>query len=77
MPDVIEQVDRAALVSDTVNLVIQVNGKLRSEISVAATASREDIEAAALADEKAQKFTAGETIRKVIVVPGKLVNIVV
>jgi len=70
-------VDSEALMSDTVNLVIQVNGKLRSEITVAASASREDIEAAALADEKAQKFTAGETIRKVIVVPGKLVNIVV
>ena len=70
-------VDNDALVSDTVKLVIQVNGKLRSEISVAASASREDIEATALADEKARKFTADKEIRKVIVVPGKLVNIVV
>ncbi|TVP91605.1 MAG: leucine--tRNA ligase [Pseudomonadaceae bacterium] len=69
-------VDDAALVQDTLQLVIQVNGKLRAHIDVAADASREDIEAIARNNENVQRFTEGLTIRKVIVVPGKLVNIV-
>ncbi|SFP30379.1 leucyl-tRNA synthetase [Geopseudomonas sagittaria] len=69
-------VDEAALVQDSLTLVVQVNGKLRGEIQVAATASREEVEAAARANENVLRFTAGTTIRKVIVVPGKLVNIV-
>jgi len=70
------QVDQAALVQDSLTLVVQVNGKLRGEIQVAASASREEVEAAARANENVLRFTAGTTIRKVIVVPGKLVNIV-
>ncbi|MNQ55037.1 Leucine--tRNA ligase [compost metagenome] len=70
------QVDEAALVQDSLTLVVQVNGKLRGEIQVAASASREEVEAAARANENVLRFTAGTTIRKVIVVPGKLVNIV-
>ncbi|THG75649.1 leucine--tRNA ligase [Pseudomonas sp. A-1] len=69
-------VDESALVQDTLTLVVQVNGKLRGEIQVAAGASREEVEAAARANENVLRFTEGATIRKVIVVPGKLVNIV-
>ncbi len=70
------QVDEAALVQDSLTLVIQVNGKLRGQIEVPASASREEVEAAARANENVLRFTEGVTIRKVIVVPGKLVNIV-
>jgi leucyl-tRNA synthetase len=70
------QVDDAALVQDSLTLVIQVNGKLRGQIDVPASASREEIEAAARANENVLRFTEGLSIRKVIVVPGKLVNIV-
>jgi leucyl-tRNA synthetase len=70
------QVDESALVQDSLTLVVQVNGKLRGEIIVAADASREDVEAAARANENVLRFTEGLSIRKVIVVPGKLVNIV-
>jgi leucyl-tRNA synthetase len=70
------QVDEAALVQDSLNLVIQVNGKLRGHIEVAANASRDEVEAAARANEGVLRFTEGLNIRKVIVVPGKLVNIV-
>ena len=69
-------VDESALVQDTLTLVVQVNGKLRGQIDVPASASREDVEAAARANENVLRFTEGLTIRKVIVVPGKLVNIV-
>ncbi len=70
------QVDESALVQDSLTLVVQVNGKLRGEIIVPAAASREEVEAAARANENVQRFTEGLAIRKVIVVPGKLVNIV-
>jgi leucyl-tRNA synthetase len=70
-------VNEAALVRDSIELVVQVNGKLRAKISVAADASRDAIELIALADENVQRFTEDKQIRKVIVVPGKLVNIVV
>lgn len=69
-------VDESALVQDTLTLVIQVNGKLRGQIDVAADASREAVEAAARGNENVLRFLDGLTIRKVIVVPGKLVNIV-
>ncbi len=69
-------VDEKALEQDTLTLVIQVNGKLRGQIEVPAGASREEVEAAARANENVLRFTDGLTIRKVIVVPGKLVNIV-
>ena len=71
------KVDEAALVRNTIDVVVQVNGKLRGRISVAATASRDELEKAALADENVQRFVEGMAIIKVIVVPGKLVNIVV
>ena len=70
------QVDESALVQDSLVLVIQVNGKLRGQIEVPASASREEIEAAARSNENVLRFTDGLSIRKVIVVPGKLVNIV-
>lgn len=68
--------DESALIQDTLQLVIQVNGKLRGHIEMPASASREDVEAAARTNENVLRFTEGLTIRKVIVVPGKLVNIV-
>ncbi len=71
------KVDTAALKQDSIELVVQVNGKLRGRIQVAADASREDCEAAALANDNVQRFIDGKPLRKVIVVPGKLVNIVV
>ncbi|OOZ40902.1 leucine--tRNA ligase [Solemya pervernicosa gill symbiont] len=69
-------VDEAALVKDSIELVVQVNGKVRSQINVAANADKDSIEEAALADEKVQSFIDGKTIRKIIVVPGRLVNVV-
>jgi len=70
-------VDESALVQDKVELMVQVNGKLRSKVSVAADAAKDVIEALALADDNVQKFIDGKEIRKVIVVPGRLINIVV
>ncbi|WP_144393071.1 leucine--tRNA ligase [Pleionea sediminis] len=69
--------DESAIEQDEVQLVVQVNGKLRAKISVPKQLGKEEIEATALADENVLRFTEGKTIRKVIVVPGKLVNIVV
>ncbi|TDO16667.1 MULTISPECIES: leucine--tRNA ligase [Halomonas] len=71
------QVDEAALERDTIELVVQVNGKLRARLEIEADADKAAIEAQALAAENVQRHIAGKTIRKVIVVPGKLVNIVV
>ncbi|WP_443692504.1 leucine--tRNA ligase [Pseudomonas sp.] len=68
--------DQTALVQDSLLLVIQVNGKLRGQIEMPASATREEVEAAARINENVLRFTEGLTIRKVIVVPGKLVNIV-
>jgi leucyl-tRNA synthetase len=59
-----------------VELVVQVNGKLRSRLQVAADASEESIRAAALADPNVERFIEALTVRKVIVVPGRLVNVV-
>nr|WP_297460288.1 leucine--tRNA ligase [uncultured Halomonas sp.] len=70
------QADEAAMVKDSVELVVQVNGKLRARIETAADTAREAIEAQALANENVQRHIDGKTLRKVIVVPGKLVNIV-
>ncbi|WP_192022245.1 leucine--tRNA ligase [Shewanella sp. WPAGA9] len=69
-------VDESALVEDNKLIIVQVNGKLRAKITVAADASKEEVEALGLADENVQKFTDGVTVRKVIYVPGKLLNIV-
>ena len=71
------KVDSSALEQDTIELVIQVNGKLRSKISVSATATSEEVQSMALQDEQALRFIEGKPILKVIVVPKKLVNIVV
>ncbi|GAB3471764.1 leucine--tRNA ligase [Massilia terrae] len=70
------QVDAAALEQSEIELMIQVNGKLRGSVKVPKAADKATIEAAALASEAVQKFVEG-TPKKVIVVPGKLVNIVV
>jgi leucyl-tRNA synthetase len=69
--------DPALLVEDTLEIPVQVNGKLRDVIRVASTATQPEIEAIALASEKARQFMGGQTVKKVIVVPKKLVNIVV
>ncbi|HEY6926515.1 MAG TPA: leucine--tRNA ligase, partial [Steroidobacteraceae bacterium] len=66
-----------ALRQDELELVVQVNGKLRGRVVVAAGASEAAIEAAALANEQVRKFVGDKPVRKVIVVPGKLVNVVV
>jgi leucyl-tRNA synthetase len=70
-------VDAAALVQDSIELVVQVNGKLRGHLHVSATASREEIAAAAMAHEAVRKFSGGQKAKKVVVVPGRLVNVVV
>ncbi len=70
-------VDPAALVQDEIELVLQVNGKHRGAILVARTADRAGIERLALENPNAQKHIAGQAVKKVIVVPGRLVNIVV
>ena len=71
------QVDESALVRSSIEVVVQVNGKLRARIQVPADADRDHVQQAALADENVARFTHEKTIRKVIVVPNKLVNIVV
>ncbi len=70
-------VDEGALEQDLVELVVQVNGKLRGRISVAAEADKDTITEAALAEENVQRFVEDNEVRKVIVVPGRLVNVVV
>jgi leucyl-tRNA synthetase len=69
-------VDSAALVRDTLKLAVQINGKLRATIELAANASKEEAEAAARAQPQVVHFLEGMSVRKVIVVPGKIVNIV-
>ena len=68
--------DPAMLVSDTVLLPVQVNGKKRAEITLPRDASNEAVEAAAKADDNVKPFLVGLTVRKVVVVPGRIVNIV-
>lgn len=71
------EADPAARAADQVTLVVQVNGKLRARIEIAAGLDQAAVESAALADENVRRFVADKTIRKVIVVPDKLVNVVV
>jgi leucyl-tRNA synthetase len=71
------RVDAAALEQSTIEMVVQVNGKLRGRISVAVDADERSVRDAALADANVQKFVGSAAIRKVIVVPGKLVSVVV
>jgi len=71
------QVDKSALMRDEIEMVVQVNGKLRGHITVSAAADKQTIEKTALNEPKVQRFITGKTIKKVIVVPKKLVNVVV
>lgn len=70
------ELDESLLVESEIQLIVQVNGKLRARIQVPVDVSKEDAEKAALADKNVTVHTNGKTVRKVIVVPGKLVNIV-
>jgi len=69
--------DESKLIADTITVIAQVNGKLRGRIEVSVDITKEEMQEAALANENVQNFIAGKEIIKVIVVPGKLVNIVV
>ena len=69
--------DESLLVESEIQIIVQVNGKLRARLTVPADISKEDLEAQALADSNVTTHTDGKTVRKVIVIPGKLVNIVV
>jgi leucyl-tRNA synthetase len=69
--------DPQALDADEIELVVQVNGKLRGNLRVAKTADRAAIEKLALENTNVQKHIAGQTVKKVVVVPGRLVNVVV
>jgi leucyl-tRNA synthetase len=69
--------DLALLEQDEVLIVVQVNGKKRAEISLPSDASEEEVRAAGLEEPNVQKFVEGKTIRKVIMVPGRLMNVVV
>jgi len=71
------EVDAEALKQDKTELMIQVNGKLRSKLMVDVNAQQADIEPLAIADENVQRYIDGKTIRKIILVPGRLINIVV
>ena len=71
------QADAAALAQDSIELVVQVNGKLRGRVTVAVGAAEAEVRAVALADPQVQKFVGVLPVRKVIVVPGKLVNVVI
>ena len=70
-------VDESALVQDQIELVLQVGGKMRGSITVPAGADKAAIEAAALASPEFAKFSEGKPAKKVVVVPGRLVNVVV
>jgi leucyl-tRNA synthetase len=69
--------DEEAAKADEVEIAVQVNGKLRSRIFASPDASDEELEALARADAKVIEFTSGKTVKKVIIVPGRLVNVVV
>jgi leucyl-tRNA synthetase len=71
------ELDEQALTRDSIELVVQVNGKLRARLQAPANADKAAVESMAMADDNVQRHLEGKTVRKVIVVPGKLVNIVV
>ncbi|WP_223642136.1 leucine--tRNA ligase [Planococcus sp. 4-30] len=71
------QYDETKMVDDEVEVVVQVNGKVKTKLTIAKDSTKEQLETAALADEQVQKAADGKQVRKVIVIPGKLVNIVV
>ena len=68
---------RAAVTRDSIELVVQVNGKLRARLEAPASADKAAIEKLAMESDNVQRHLEGKTVRKVIVVPGKLVNVVV
>ena len=70
-------VDESALVQDSVTLVVQVRGKVRGKVDVAADASQDIIEAAVMADENVARHVGDSPVKKIIIVPGKLVNVVI
>ena len=70
-------VDESALAADTVQIIVQVNGKLRARLELPARLDDDSVKAAALAEDNVQRFIGEQAIRKVIYVPGKLVNVVV
>ncbi len=69
--------DESALIADEITVVVQVNGKVRGKLIIAVDASKDEIEAAALAEPNVQRFIEDKQVRKVIIVPGRLVNVVV
>ncbi len=69
--------DETALTREEVLLVVQVNGKLRARITVPTDAARNELQEAALADSNVQRFVENREVQKIVVVPGRLVNIVV
>lgn len=69
--------DESLTISDMITIAIQVNGKVRAEVTVSKDASGEDLETTALANDRVQEFLVGKTVKRVIVVPGRLVNIVI
>jgi|CXWL01.1.fsa_nt_gi leucyl-tRNA synthetase len=71
------QADSSAMAQNELKLIVQVNGKLRGQINIAKDAGKEAIENTALANEQIQKFIEGQMVKKIIVVPGRLVNIVI
>jgi leucyl-tRNA synthetase len=71
------QVDYSALIQDEIELMLQVNGKLRGQMRVSKSEERSIIEQLALTNDQVQRFIIGQTVKKVVVVPGRLVNIVV
>ena len=71
------QWDEEAVMEEKQLVVVQVNGKLRNKIYVSPSASNEEVQEAALTDERIKRFINGKPIRKVVVVPGRLVNVVV
>jgi leucyl-tRNA synthetase len=71
------EADAGAMIEDEIELVVQVNGKKRGDIRVPREAPRSEIEAKVMADPAVQKFVGGQAVKKVVVVPGRLVNVVV
>ena len=69
--------DPDAMVKDTIELVVQVNGRLRGKVSVPASASKQEIESIAMQDDNVQRHVTGKDVKKIIVVPGRLINMVV
>jgi len=73
----IEVADESLLVEDTVTIALQVNGKLRSTLELAKDSPKEDVKKAAMGDTKLSEFITGKLVRKVIIVPNRIVNVVV